>query len=134
LACAVLLTLILAGMLSWRALRRAAWSTRRAARGFGAARPELVPREYPRLAGLFRDFEVGAGEQSAGQQVARVQPRPFEYRTSRLRGGAQVTSESADVPSYKVLLVSVRVGAVDETPATLGLTTIVKECVKMELS
>ena len=122
-------------MRGWRAaVQSVAKTVRRAARSFGGARPELVPGAYRRLEGLFRDFEVALAEQSAHLELTTVRSQPFEYRTSTLPGGAKVTSESADVPSYKVLLVSVRVGSVDETAETLGMTTIIKECVKMELS
>ena len=107
---------------------------RLAARRFGDQRPELVPRDYRRLERLFRDFEVVRAEQSASQELSVVQSAPFVYRSSRLSGGVRVTSESVDVPSYKALVVSVRVGSVDESLATLGLTTILKERVKMELS
>lgn len=120
-------------MLGRKALQSLARAGRLAARRFGGSRPELVPQDYRRLERLFVDFEVLAAEQSANQELSVVQSEPFAYRSSRLAGGVRVTSESVDVPSYKVLVVSVRAGSADETGATLGLTTIVKERVKMEL-
>jgi hypothetical protein len=63
-----------------------------------------------------------------------VRSKPFAYSYTTLPGGAKVVSESVDVPSYQMFVISVRVGSIDETAETLGMTTIIKEYVKMELS
>lgn len=44
-----------------------------------------------------------------------------------------MVTESADIPSYKCLVIAVRCGSMDETQDILGMANIIKEIVKFEL-